>query len=268
MKLTKDYLKKVINEELKRVIMEETDDVGPSTLGGRRGTTGGAGVINVDPSTVGRGAVSLGPKQKKGNLAPIIITKFFPDPSKITNRDKMLEGLGYRKGVITNQYRDCGPELLQVKQGCRGLGVLKLQSFLKTAQSALAAKGIRITDPAVDGVFGPETQKAYFEVMDRMKDVSIPAARGSKQMMQCTRSSDAGRCTKAYFIYLDEELKGKDTNFNSKEYAMELDARLKAIEPDLKLLVNPGCVATSSGRVKCDKNSRFINVDDYSDFNF
>jgi len=116
-KLTKDYLKKIINEELKKVLLEGPD------------ASGGAGVVNADPSTVGRGAVSAGPRPKKGNLPPIIITKFFPDPSKITNRDKMLEGLGFKRGAIASQYSDCGSDMLQVKKGCRGLGVLKLQCF-------------------------------------------------------------------------------------------------------------------------------------------
>lgn len=158
------YLRKIILEELEEVLKEVVVPAG----------------------------ISIGKKTKKDYLKSLIpgeSQKIFYPTLQNTQRNakKVLSAINGRS--IIAGYKPCGNEMYGLKKGCMGKGVLKLQSFLKSAHDNMSAATVQTTEPEIDGYFGPKTEASlnsflkmanepnFFGVTTKdMLDVTIGAA--------------------------------------------------------------------------------------------
>jgi len=127
------YLRKIILEELKEVLKEVVVPAG----------------------------ISIGKKTKKDYLKSLIPGKsqkiFYPTIQNTQkNAKKVLSAIKGRS--IIAGYTPCGNEIVGLKKGCMGKGVLKLQSMLKTAHDNMSATTVQTKEPEIDGYFGPKTE--------------------------------------------------------------------------------------------------------------
>lgn len=126
------YLRKIILEELEEVLKEVVVPAGMS-LGEK-------------------------PKSYHKSLIPGESQKIFFPTLQNTQRNakKVLSAINGRS--IIAGYTPCGNEIVGLKRGCMGKGVLKLQSMLKTAHDNMSAATKKTTEPEIDGYFGPRTE--------------------------------------------------------------------------------------------------------------
>ena len=174
-----------------------------------------------------------------------------------------MQALGIVKGPLTTKYKECSPDFRYVEKGCRGIGVLKLQSLLKTAQNLLKEKGETVTSPEMDGIFGPNTEKAYKEVMARFPTLNIKKSADpeSQEIVQCSTSPKVGMCMTILLKRLETQM--KKAGFNLEKYKVELDDRINEIIPRLKLIDKPGCTMYLDSqkvvRVKCSQGKEYVD---------
>lgn len=177
------YLRKIILEELRKVLNEfgDGDGIGGG-LGYSSGTAPGLKSGGEMPQIQGAGSregISMGKKDTKWlkSILPGYDPSFTFTPNFQNTRKhaKKVKSAMTGKSIIAG-YKPCGNEMVGLTKGCMGKGVLKLQSFLKSAHDGVTGAGAQVTEPEIDGYFGPKTEAALNSFLSMAKEPKFSGA--------------------------------------------------------------------------------------------
>lgn len=138
------YLRKIILEEIKKVLNEAV----PATSVAPKQTRAVPSLENTEFSSA----------LEKPD------TRFYPQLKGPPEQVKKVTSALRKKSIIPG-YRLCGDSPGEVTKGCFGIGVLMLQSILRTYVNAGMKMGVNIDQPEIDGYFGPNTEFSVGKVM-------------------------------------------------------------------------------------------------------
>lgn len=161
--MAQSFLRKIILEELQNVLKEE-EGLGSALSYSTKSSSGLKGMGDLPSTTApGKGDINIGAKGK--NWA----RSLFPEGASFVYTPTLQNTKKHAKKVLSAingesiipGYKPCGDNIIGLRKGCMGKGVLKLQSFVKSAidNIQMAQKGPTV-QPEIDGYFGPRTEAA------------------------------------------------------------------------------------------------------------